>query len=40
VNLFDGLSADDAKGFARELLAITHRLESLPFPTLASVHGR
>jgi enoyl-CoA hydratase len=39
VNAFDGLSVSDAETFARELLGITHRLESLPFPTLASVHG-
>jgi enoyl-CoA hydratase len=39
VNVFDGLSVEDAKRFTGELLAITHRLESLPFPTLASVHG-
>jgi enoyl-CoA hydratase len=39
VNVFDGLSVEDAKSFIRELLAITHRIEALPFPTLASVHG-
>jgi enoyl-CoA hydratase len=39
VNVFDGLSVSDAETFTRELLAITHRIESLPFPTLASVHG-
>jgi enoyl-CoA hydratase len=39
VNVFDGLSVEDAKRFTRELLAITHRIESLPFPTLVSVHG-
>jgi len=39
VNVFDGLSVGEAETFTGELLAITHRLESLPFPTLASVHG-
>jgi enoyl-CoA hydratase len=39
VHVFDGLSRSDAERFATELLAITHRIEELPFPTLASVHG-
>jgi enoyl-CoA hydratase len=39
VNVFDGLSGGDAERFVEELLAITHRIEELPFPTLASVHG-
>jgi enoyl-CoA hydratase len=39
VNLFHGLSVSDAEILTGELLAITHRVESLPFPTLASVHG-
>jgi enoyl-CoA hydratase/carnithine racemase len=39
VNVFDGLSAADAEGFVADLMAITHRIEGLPFPTLASVHG-
>jgi enoyl-CoA hydratase len=39
VNVFDGMSVSDAEGFTRDLLAITHRIESLPFPTLASVHA-
>jgi enoyl-CoA hydratase len=39
VNVFDGLSGGDAERFVEELLAITHRIEALPFPTLASVHG-
>jgi enoyl-CoA hydratase len=39
VNVFDGLSGADAEQFVAELLAITHRMEELPFPTLASVHG-
>jgi enoyl-CoA hydratase len=40
VNVFDGLSVEHAEGFVHDLLSITHRLEALPFPTLASVHGR
>jgi enoyl-CoA hydratase len=39
VNVFDGLSAADAEHFVAELLAVTHRIEDLPCPTLASVHG-
>jgi enoyl-CoA hydratase len=39
VNVFDGLSVPDAERFVGELLEITHRIEELPFPTLASVHG-
>jgi enoyl-CoA hydratase len=39
VNVFDGLSEADAERFVAELLAITHRIEDLPYPTIASVHG-
>ena len=39
VHVFHGMSEEDAHGFAATLLAITHRFEELPFPTLASVHG-
>jgi enoyl-CoA hydratase len=39
VNVFHGLGEDEARGFIANLLEITHRLEALPFPTLASVHG-
>jgi enoyl-CoA hydratase len=39
VNVFDGMSASDAERFTADLLAITHRIEDLPFPTLASVHA-
>lgn len=39
VNVFDGLSVADAENFIAELLSVTHRIEELPFPTLASVHG-
>jgi enoyl-CoA hydratase len=39
VNVFDGLSASDAERFTADLLAITHRIEDLPIPTLASVHA-
>ena len=39
VNVFDGLSAADAEQFVAELLAVTHRIEELPFPTLAAVQG-
>ena len=39
VNVFHGLSEDQAVEFIGKLLEITHRVEGLPFPTLASVHG-
>ncbi len=39
MNVFDGLSEADAERFVAELLAITHRIEDLPYPTIASVHG-
>jgi enoyl-CoA hydratase len=39
VNVFKGLSEAGAAGLTAELLSITHRIEALPFPTLASVHG-
>lgn len=39
VKVFDRLSVEGAETFTRELIALTHRVESLPFPTLASVHG-
>ncbi len=39
VHVFEGMSEADAERFVADLLAITHRIEGLPFPTLASVHG-
>jgi enoyl-CoA hydratase/carnithine racemase len=39
VHVFDGLTPEAARGFVRELLEVTHRLEDLPLPTMASVHG-
>jgi enoyl-CoA hydratase len=39
VHVFDGLGEERAHRFVADLLAITHRLEGLPVPTLASVHG-
>jgi len=39
VKVFDELGGEAAERFAHDLLAITHRIEALPFPTLASVHG-
>jgi enoyl-CoA hydratase/carnithine racemase len=39
VNVFHGLTPDEARGFIGDLLEITHRLEDLPVPTLAAVHG-
>ena len=39
VNVFHGLTEAESGDFTAELLAITHRIEDLPFPTLAVVHG-
>jgi enoyl-CoA hydratase/carnithine racemase len=39
VKVFKGLSEADAAGLTADLLQITHRLEELPFPTLAAVHS-
>ena len=39
VNVFHGLSEADAAKLTQDLLRITHRLEELPFPTVACVHG-
>ena len=39
VNVFRGLSESQARAFTADLLGITHRVEDLPFPTLAVVHG-
>ena len=39
VNAFNGLSPDDAREFCGQLIGIAHRLEELPFPTIACVHG-
>jgi enoyl-CoA hydratase/carnithine racemase len=39
VNVFDGLSSDDARAFCGRLIALAHAFEDLPFPTVACVHG-
>ncbi len=39
VHVFHGLSPEDARGFVADLLELTHRLEDLPVPTVAAVHG-
>jgi len=39
VKVFHGLSEADAAKLTADLLRITHRLEELPFPTIACVHG-
>jgi enoyl-CoA hydratase len=39
VHVFDGLTEGQAAEFVGKLLEITHRVESLPYPTLASVRG-
>ena len=39
VNVFHGLTEDQSREFTGQLLAVTHRIEDLPLPTLAVVHG-
>jgi enoyl-CoA hydratase/carnithine racemase len=39
VKLFDGLSVADAQRLWRDLLALIHRVEALPYPTLFAAHG-
>jgi enoyl-CoA hydratase len=39
VHLFAGLSTDAAAALFRRLLAITHAVEALPFPTVFAAHG-
>jgi enoyl-CoA hydratase len=39
VNMFDGLSPDDARELAHRLFRLSHAIEDLPFPTVACVHG-
>ncbi len=39
VHEFDDLGGPAAREFAAELLALTHSIEDLPFPSLAAVHG-
>jgi enoyl-CoA hydratase len=39
VHVFDDLGEERARRFTGELLTLTHRLEDLAMPTLASVHG-
>jgi enoyl-CoA hydratase/carnithine racemase len=39
VAVFDELGEERAREFARELLSLTHKIEDLPFPTIAVVHG-
>jgi enoyl-CoA hydratase/carnithine racemase len=37
--VFDGLGADDAAALWKELLALQHRLEDLPVPTVFAAHA-
>jgi enoyl-CoA hydratase/carnithine racemase len=39
VHVFDEKTPDEAAAFFEELLVITHGVEEMPFPTIASVHG-
>src|SRR5215210_1801510 len=39
VHVFHGRTEEQAREFIASLLEVTHRLEALPWPTIASVHG-
>ena len=39
VHVFDDRTPEQADMFFRDLLKITHKLEDMPLPTIASVHG-
>ena len=39
VNVFAELTPENAGEFIAQLLSLAHRIEDLPFPTLACVHG-
>lgn len=39
VNVFQGRRPEQAEAFFRDLIGIVHKLEQMPWPTLASVHG-
>jgi enoyl-CoA hydratase len=39
VHVFEGIDGASAPAFTESLLAIAHRFEDLPFPTLAVAHG-
>ena len=39
VQLFDGLSPEDADALWRDLLGLVHRMEALPFPTVFAAHA-
>jgi enoyl-CoA hydratase len=39
VNVFHGLTPDEAKGFTAQLIELAHKMEDVPFPTLACVNG-
>jgi enoyl-CoA hydratase/carnithine racemase len=39
VNVFDGLTPETADEFIGRLLELTHKVEAMPFPVVACVHG-
>jgi enoyl-CoA hydratase len=39
VNVFQGLTPEEATAFIGRLVEITHRIEDLPMPTISCVHG-
>ena len=39
VHVFDDKTPDQAAALFRDLITLVHKLEAMPFPTIASVHG-
>jgi enoyl-CoA hydratase/carnithine racemase len=39
VHVFDDKSVDQARALFNDLIRLVHKLEAMPFPTIASVHG-
>ena len=39
VHVFDGMTPEQAREFAGQLIPLVHKLEDKPFPTIAVVHG-
>jgi enoyl-CoA hydratase len=39
VHVFDDLTVDQARALFEDLIRLVHKLEAMPFPTIASVHG-
>jgi enoyl-CoA hydratase/carnithine racemase len=39
VHIFDDMTPEQAKSLFRDFIGITHKVEAMPWPTVASVHG-